>query len=174
MPSTDDPARHHPGSEVTADQLDNLPDFDLALHVNHQHIMADPIKEFLKIKFHAPAVTRRHMGTGDFDGLASGSARTKTVAIVAAVPVGSNGPRRREYPTVLFRLGVLEFRRRVHLEGVKGWLSCDERRRAETYAASYATLQFLAPTLLAPASRKPPTPFVASANVTRNTRPCMA
>ncbi|MNP12893.1 hypothetical protein D3C76_1051470 [compost metagenome] len=44
--------------------------------------MVDPIKELLQIQFHAPAVTRCHVGTGCFDGLMSASARTKTVAVV--------------------------------------------------------------------------------------------
>ncbi|MNE67099.1 hypothetical protein D3C80_1626890 [compost metagenome] len=44
--------------------------------------MVDPIKEFLQIKFHSPAVTRRHMAAGGFDGLVSASARTKAVAVI--------------------------------------------------------------------------------------------
>ena len=50
--------------------------------MGHQHVVVNSIKEFLQIKFHAPAVTRRHMGTGCFDGLVSASARTKTIAVV--------------------------------------------------------------------------------------------
>ena len=50
-------------------------------HVGHQDIV-DPVKELLQIKFHAPAVTRRNMGTRCFDGFVSAFARTKAVTVV--------------------------------------------------------------------------------------------
>lgn len=77
-----DPARHHSGFEVTADQLEYPLIFDVALHMGHQDVVVNPIKELFKIKLHAPTVTRCHMGAGGFDSLMSASARTKTVAVV--------------------------------------------------------------------------------------------
>jgi hypothetical protein len=59
--------------------------FDLSFDVGHQDIVVDPIKELLQIEFHVPAVSRRHMGAGGFDGLMSASARTKAVAVVRKV-----------------------------------------------------------------------------------------
>ena len=50
--------------------------------MGHQDVVIDSVKELLKIEFHAPTVTRRHMGTGCFNGLVGASVRTKTVAVV--------------------------------------------------------------------------------------------
>jgi len=67
----DDPARHHPGFEITTDQLEHSLVFDMTLHMGHQDVVVDPIKELLQIEFHAPTVPRRHMDAGGFDGFSS-------------------------------------------------------------------------------------------------------
>ncbi|MNQ98484.1 hypothetical protein D3C85_1141770 [compost metagenome] len=82
LPSADDPARHNPSFEVPADQSEHALVFDVTLYRGHQNVVIHSIKELLQIEFHAPAVARRHMGAGGFDGLMSASARTKAVAVV--------------------------------------------------------------------------------------------
>ncbi|MNN76474.1 hypothetical protein D3C81_1928570 [compost metagenome] len=56
--------------------------FDPTCQQVHQPIVVDPVEEFLQVQFHAPAVARRHMGAGHFDGLVRAAPRTKAVAEV--------------------------------------------------------------------------------------------
>lgn len=67
LPSAGDPTRHLTGLEVPPDQSEHAFIYDLARHVRHQEIVVDPVKEFLKIEFHAPAMPCRHMGAGCTD-----------------------------------------------------------------------------------------------------------
>lgn len=49
-PSADDTARHHTGFEVATDQFEHALVFNMALHMGHQDVVIDSIKELLKIK----------------------------------------------------------------------------------------------------------------------------
>ena len=71
-----------PGFQVAPNQPPHTRVFDLTRQQVHQQIVVDPVEEFLQVQFHAPAIARRHMGAGHFDGLVRAAPRTKAVAEV--------------------------------------------------------------------------------------------